>query len=62
MILALDTDASYLYEHGGKRRAAAYMFFTEKNQPDFHNGAILILSGIIKHIMESASEAEIGAL
>ena len=51
MILALDTDAYYLSEHGGKIRAAAYMFLTKKTQPDFHNGTILIIYRIIKHVM-----------
>ena len=62
MILALNTDASYLSENGGKSQAAEYMFLTKKNQPEFHNSTILIISGIIKHAMSSASEVEIGAL
>eukprot|EP00804_Cyclotella_cryptica_P013280 CCRYP_007043-RA/>CCRYP_007043-RA protein AED:0.39 eAED:0.39 QI:0/0/0/1/0/0/3/0/598 len=62
MILALDTDGSYLSELGGRSRAAAYMFLTKKDDPDFHNGAVLILSSIIKHVMASASETEIASL
>eukprot|EP00804_Cyclotella_cryptica_P010114 CCRYP_019272-RA/>CCRYP_019272-RA protein AED:0.25 eAED:0.25 QI:0/0/0/1/0.66/0.75/4/0/703 len=62
MILALDTDGSYLSELDGKSRAAAYMFLTKKDNPDFHNGAVLILSSIIKHVMASASETEIASL
>ena len=62
MILALDTYASYLYEHSGKIRAAIYMLLTKENEPDFHNCAILIFSRIIKHVMSSAYEAEIWAL
>ena len=62
MILALDTDGSYLSEYGGKSRAAAYMFLTKLNDPEFHNGAILVLSAIIKHVMASASETEIASL
>ncbi len=62
MILALDTDGSYLSEHGGKSRAAAYMYLTKHHEPDFHNGAILVLSAIIKHVMASASESELAAL
>ena len=38
------------------------MLLTKKDQPDFHNGAILIISGIIKHVIYSASEQKIGAL
>ena len=48
----------YLSEYCGKSRAAAYMFLTKKNNPDFHNGAVLVLSAIIKHVMASASETE----
>eukprot|EP00804_Cyclotella_cryptica_P009712 CCRYP_011255-RA/>CCRYP_011255-RA protein AED:0.38 eAED:0.38 QI:0/-1/0/1/-1/1/1/0/318 len=62
MILALDTVGSYLSELDGKSRAAAYMFLTKKDDPDFHNGAVLILSSIIKHVMASASETEIASL
>eukprot|EP00804_Cyclotella_cryptica_P005738 CCRYP_000080-RC/>CCRYP_000080-RC protein AED:0.27 eAED:0.24 QI:0/0/0/1/0.33/0/4/0/743 len=62
MILALDTDGSYLLELGGKSRAAAYMFLTKKDDPDFHNSAVLILSSIIKHVMASSSETEIASL
>jgi hypothetical protein len=62
MILALDTDGSYLSEIDGKSRAAAYIFLTKKDNPDFHNGAILILSAIIKHVMASASETELASL
>ena len=62
MILALKTDAYHFYEHGGKSWAAAYMFLTKKNQPEFHNSALLIFSGKIKHVMSSASEANIGSL
>ena len=62
MILAFDTDVSYLSELGGKSRAADYYYMTNKGQKDFNNGAIDVLSTIIKHVMSSASEAETGAL
>jgi hypothetical protein len=62
MILALDTDGSYLSEPEGKSRAAAYFYLTKQNEPDFHNGAVLVLSAINKHIMASASETELAAL
>eukprot|EP00804_Cyclotella_cryptica_P020209 CCRYP_010895-RA/>CCRYP_010895-RA protein AED:0.39 eAED:0.39 QI:0/0/0/1/1/1/2/0/321 len=62
MILALDTDSSYLSEPEGKSRAAAYFYLTKQNKPDFHNGTDLALSAIIKHIMASASETELAAL
>jgi hypothetical protein len=62
MILAFDTDASYLSEPDAKSRAAAYYYMTRKGQRAFTNGAIDVLSTIIKHVMSSASEAETGAL
>lgn len=62
MILALDTDASYLSEPRVRSSAAAYYYLTKKDNPDFHNGAVLVLSAIIKHVMASASEAELAAL
>ena len=62
MILAIHTDASYLSELGGKSRAAGHFYLTNRNDEDFNNGAILTLSSIIKHVMSSASEAELAAL
>ena len=62
MILAFDTDASYLSELGGKIRTVAYYYMTNKSQKQFNNGAINVLSTIIKHVMSSVSEAETGAL
>jgi len=62
MILAVHTDASYLSEPGGKSRAAGHFYLTNQNDEDFNNGAILTLSSIIKHVMSSASEAELAAL
>ena len=62
MILAVHTDASYLSELGGKSRAAGHFYLTNRNDEDFNNGAILTLSSIIKHVMSSASEAELAAL
>ncbi|RPI66945.1 MAG: hypothetical protein EHM43_10390, partial [Ignavibacteriae bacterium] len=62
MILAIHTDASYLSEQEGKSRAAAHFYLTNKADEKFNNGAILTLSSIIKHVMSSASEAELAAL
>ena len=62
MILALDTDGLYLSNHGGESRVAAYMYLTKQNESDFHNGVVLMLSAIIKHIMASASKSKLAAL
>ena len=62
MILAFETDASYLSELGGEIRAAAYYYMTNKGQKDFNNEAIDVLYTIVKHVMSSASEVDTGAL
>jgi hypothetical protein len=62
MILAVHTDASYLSEIGGKRRAPGHFYLTNRNVEDFNNGAVLTLSSIIKHVMSSASETKLAAL
>ena len=62
MILDFDTDDSYISELGGKIRAAAYYYMTNKGQKEIKNGTINVLSTIIKHVMYSASEVETGAL
>ena len=62
MILALHSDASYLSEPGAKSRAGGHFYLKDKTDKDVNNGAVLTLSKIIKHVMTSASEAEIAAL
>ena len=51
MILAIHTDASYLSKLSGKSRAMGHFYLTNKNDEDFNNGAILMLSFIIKHVI-----------
>ncbi len=55
-------DASYLSEPGSKSQAAGHFYLSNHNDKDFNNGAIVTLSTIIKHIMLSASEAELATL
>jgi hypothetical protein len=62
MILAIQTDASYLSETGGKSRAARHFYLTNQNNEEFNNGAILMLFAIIKHVMSSASKAKLAFL
>ena len=62
MILTVHTDASYLSELGGKGRAAGHFYLTNRNDEDFNNRVFLTLSSIIKHVMSSASKAELAAL
>jgi hypothetical protein len=64
MILYIHSDASYLSEREAKSRAGG--FFYMGNSADtakkLTNGAILIISTVLKHVMSSAAEAEIGAV
>jgi hypothetical protein len=62
MILAFHMDASYLSEMDGRSCATGNFYLMNQNDKDFNNGAILTLSSIIKHVMSSASEAELAAL
>jgi hypothetical protein len=62
MILAVHTDAYYLSEAGGKSPVAGHFYLTNQNNENFNNGAVLTLSAIIKHLMSSASKAELSAL
>jgi hypothetical protein len=64
MILHIHSDASYLSENEAKLRAGGlfYMGSNTKNDKKFTNGAILIISTVLKHAMLSAAEAEIGAV
>jgi hypothetical protein len=64
MILHIPSDASYLSENEAKSRAGGFfnMGNTTKNDKKLTNGAILIVSKVLKHVMSSAAEAEIGAV
>jgi hypothetical protein len=64
MILHIHSDASYLSENEAKSRAGGfcYMGSGTKTNKTLTNGAILIISKALKHVMSSAAEAEIGAV
>jgi hypothetical protein len=64
MILHIHSDASYLSENEAKSRAGGlfYMGSDTKTDKKLTNGAILIISKVLKHVMSSAAEAEIGAV
>jgi hypothetical protein len=64
MILHIHIDASYLSESEAKSRAGGFFYMgnTSKNDNKLTNGAILIISKVLKHVMSSAAEAEIGAV
>ncbi len=62
MKLAIHSDASYLYEPKAHSRAGGHMFMAGTEEIPINNGAVLNISQIIKTVMSSAVEAELGAL
>ncbi len=65
MYLHVHSDASYLSVPKGRSRAGGHFFLgapTTSTKPILNNGAVLTVSGIIKHVMSSAAEAEIAGL
>ena len=62
MVLASHSDASYLSESKARSRAGGHFFMSKDDATPANNGAILTVYQIIKAVMSSASEAELGAL
>eukprot|EP00804_Cyclotella_cryptica_P006175 CCRYP_015258-RB/>CCRYP_015258-RB protein AED:0.28 eAED:0.28 QI:0/0/0/1/1/1/3/0/731 len=62
MVLAVHSDASYLSETKARSRAGGHFFMSTKDVFPPNKGAVLTISQIIKVVMSSAAEAELGAL
>jgi hypothetical protein len=64
MILHIHSDASYLSENEAKSRAGGFFYMGSgtKTNKKLTNGAILIISKVLKHVMSSTAEVEIGAV
>ena len=65
IILNIHSDASYLSESRARSRTAGHHFLgsiPEKGEPIPINGAIYVHSGILKFVVTSVEEAELGAL
>jgi hypothetical protein len=64
MILHIHSDASYLSENEAKSRAGGFFYMgnANKNDKKLTNGAMLIVSKVLKQVMSSAAEAKIGAV
>jgi hypothetical protein len=64
MILHIHSDVSYLSEKEARIRAGGFFYMGSITNTDkkLTNGAILIISTVLKHVMSSAAEAEIGAV
>ncbi len=62
MILAVHSDAGYCNKKNARSQAGGHFFMSSnvKNPPN--NGAVLTIATIIKAVMSSVAEAELGAL
>jgi hypothetical protein len=62
MKLAIHSNASYLSEPKARSRAGGHMFMAGSEEIPINNGTVLNISQLIKAVMSSAAEAELGAL
>jgi hypothetical protein len=62
MVLAIHSNASYLSKLKACSHTKGHMFMAERDGIPTNNGAILNISQIIRAVMSSAAEAELGAL
>ena len=62
MILAVHSDAGYCNEKNARSRAGGHFFLSSNVDNPPNNGAVLTIATIIKAVMSSAAEAELGAL
>ena len=63
MILKFHSDASYLTEPQARSRQGGWFYLgNDPSKPEVPNGPILADTGVIKMVLSSAAESEIGAL
>ena len=62
MILCAHSDAGFHNESCGRSRAGAHIFLSEDEPVPKWNGPVITIAQIIKFVMASASEAELGAM
>jgi hypothetical protein len=64
MILHIYCDALYLSENKSKSRTGGFFNMGSGTKTDHKltNGAILIISKVLKHVMSSSAEAEFGTV
>jgi hypothetical protein len=62
MVLVIHSNASYLSKPKAHSRAGGHMFMAGNKEIPFNNGAVLNISQIIRAVMSSAAEAELGVL
>jgi hypothetical protein len=62
MVLVVHSNASYLSKPKARSHAGGYFFMSSNIAGPADNGAVLNIAQIIKAVMSSAAEAELGAL
>ena len=62
MVLAIHSDASYLSKPKGRSRAGGHFFMSSDVSDPEDSGAVLNIAQLVKAVMSSAAEAELGAL
>jgi hypothetical protein len=62
MVLVVHSNASYLSEPKARSRAGEHMFMAGREDIPTHNRAVFNILQIIRAVMSSATEAELGAL
>ena len=62
MILTVHSDAGYCNVKNSRSRAGGHFYLSDGEDDSPNNGAILTIATIIKAVMSSAAEAELGAI
>ena len=62
MVLCANSDAGFHNDSKGRSRAGSHIFLSENDAIPRWNGPVLTLAKIIKFVMSSASEAELGVM
>jgi hypothetical protein len=62
MVLVVHSEASYLSKPKAQSQAGGYFFLSLDTENPINNGAVLNIAQLIKAVMSSAVEAELGAL
>ena len=63
MALKIHSDTSYISESNARSHVGGLHYLGNKalsSNPHLYNGPLLTVSAILKHVMSSASEAEVG--
>ena len=62
MILEIHSDASHLTEPKARSRAGDHYYMADDNEEEPKGGPVHIVAQIIRNVMTSAADAEIGSL